>query len=80
MPVDVAEKKEKMLAGMRAVNTLILDLPVHNPWARIISPESDSDIVASSTNADHISLNGINIIIYATSSTANDIEGMLHCH
>jgi len=50
---------------------------VQNPWTRIISLETDSNIVAGVPSADNISPHGIFVVVRANPSASYDAEVML---
>ena len=52
-------------------------VPVHNPGTGIVSDESNSDVIVGLTNADNISLHGVDIVVSAASGAADDMEGVL---
>jgi len=53
-----------------------IDVAVEEPRARIISKESDRDIIARVPNAHDIAKNGIVIVISLVAGAADDVEGV----
>lgn len=53
-----------------------MNVPVHDPGARVVGLEPNSDIVRSVANADDVTLNGVSVVVGGTSGTANDTEGV----
>ncbi len=51
--------------------------PVKEPWPRIISHEPNRNIVSHITNVDDVSSHRILVVVDGTTSTLNDIEGVL---
>ncbi len=47
------------------------------PWSRIISREPNRNIVSCVTNVDDISSHGILVVVDGTTSTSDNIEGVL---
>ena len=50
---------------------------MQEPWTGIISREANSNIVSSSSNIYHVTLNWICVVIFGTVCTANHGEHML---
>ena len=53
-----------------------MNVPVHDPRARVISLEPNGDVISCIPYADDVALNGVSIIVGRTSGTANDAEGV----
>ncbi len=51
--------------------------PVKEPRARIIGSEPDRNIVASGAYVDDVPSHWILVVIHGTTSTSDDIEGVL---
>ncbi len=51
--------------------------PVKEPWSRIISYEPNHNIISHITNVDNVSSHRILVVVDSTTSTLNDIKGVL---
>ena len=54
-----------------------VNMTMQKPWTRIISHKPESDIIASSSNIDSVSLNRIHIVCNITTGTSYDGECVL---
>jgi hypothetical protein len=51
--------------------------PVQNPWTSIVRCEPNRRVIASHTNTDDITLNGIDVVIDSASRTSDNRKCML---
>jgi hypothetical protein len=53
-----------------------INMAMHDPRASIIGTEPDGDVVACTSEADNIALNGVGEVVGAAAGTPDDAEGM----
>jgi hypothetical protein len=53
-----------------------INVTVEEPWARIISEESDCNVVARVPDAHDVANDGVVKVISRVASAADDVEGM----
>ena len=50
---------------------------MHDPGTRVVSAESDCDIIAGSANADNISDRGVDEVVGRATGRTDNMEGVL---
>ena len=54
-----------------------INVTVKEPWSRVVSSKSESDIVARGADSHDVSANRVIVVVSRASSTSHDREGML---
>ena len=54
-----------------------VDVAVEEPRARVVSPEPDGDVVASTPGVDDVALGRVDVVVVRHARAANDVEGVL---
>ena len=54
-----------------------VNVAMEEPRSRVVSRETECNIVGACSNADDITADRVSIVVHRTTSTANDGEGVL---
>ena len=54
-----------------------INVTVKEPWSRVVSSKSESNIVAGSADSHDVSANRVIVVVSRASGTSHDREGML---
>ena len=49
---------------------------MHNPGTRIVGPEPNGNVISCASNADDVAFDWVDVVVGATSGTANDAESV----
>ena len=54
-----------------------VDVTVEEPGTSIVGAEAEGHVVLASTNAEHVSSNGVHVVVCGAASGADDVESVL---